>query len=157
MRTATGVIAVLLTILCVSSASAGGSTSPGKNSVYASADAPAGGTYSTAVTGTIEKGKKKTVIEIDVMATSIYPAGGGIIVLAKVNDLHPEPIIQALDHCAEGVLCTVSGQWWLDVDAAEMLMPGKFVGQPLVIDGQVAASGGITDARVSLRARVRKK
>jgi len=149
------------------------SVSPGKTAVYAStAAAVIGDPPVTIVTATIAKGKKKRVLEVDLLVVLTGgPEGAGILSLApRVNGLAVmEPTNAgttktATDACLEGPLaCTVSAQYWLDLDAAEAAHPGVFSKQPLVIDGQVGW-GGVggppippVAGDVSLRARLQKK
>jgi hypothetical protein len=138
-------------------------TSPGKHTVYKSqSGVSVGTTFSQLVTATIEKGKKKRVLEVDVTlidsgnaATSIGvgPLINGLALVMEPNATHVQ-----LNDCPSAGLnrCTATGQFWLDLDAAETAHPGVFINQPLVIElwglGDVPFTG-----IASLRARLEKK
>ncbi len=101
--------------------------------------------------GTIAKGKKKNVLEINVMVTSelFAPfAPWTLNAFIDVNGIAADPTtgtppFGAVQDCgsdlfsgpfgsiAEG--CTVSGTWLIDIDAAEAANPGLFVKAPLVV------------------------
>ena len=152
-------------VLGASAAFAAGTTSPGKNAVYASADnVPIPSTYGSVLSATIEKGKKKRVLEIDLVATN-YTDDDALVIRPVVNGLTiAEPKVlgstnvgQAVNFCS-GYVCTTSGQWWLDLDAAEASNPGMFIGQPLVIDFEAGDPVGFPGtANISIRARMQKK
>jgi hypothetical protein len=52
--------------------------------------------------------------------------------------------------------CSVTGHFWLDLDAAEAAHPGIFINQPLVVE--LGGFGDVTfTGMASLRARLVKK
>jgi len=61
---------------------------------------------------------------------SKYCDATSVIVSARVNGIPVEPPFPAfVEHGAEG--CTATGIFRLDLDAAELVHPGSFLGQPL--------------------------
>lgn len=167
------VLAVASSFLCTVVASAA-STSPGKNSAFVSSSGVLTA-YMPQATATIVKGKKKTVLAIEASYSdgASYPTAPGIRVLGMrvaVNGVLAQPNPSAayvyLTDCGfvdtPPVACTVTGTFWLDVDAAELANPGMFVGQPLVVtleagDLTNGALVGITPMDASLTVRVQKK
>lgn len=142
---------------------ADGTTSPGKKAVYVDQTGETVSTVSAALTpaltATIEKGKKKTVLEIDLTITDIVRTSMGMGVAPFVNGFsdvvlpHPGTNIQnfVLTTCdaSTWVKCTTNGHFWVDIDAAEAAHAGMFVGQPLVIEMQALADVSVTGAEAS--------
>lgn len=137
------------------------STSPGKNSAFESASLTnLAFTPATLLTATIAKGKKKKVLAIEASLTTNTGAAGVLEIRPFVNNFATEGqavqvvCVPSLPHC------TVSGTWWLDIDAAEVASPGLYVKQPLVVvlQGGVLA-GGDSDisATATLSVRVESK
>jgi hypothetical protein len=147
------------------------STSPGKTAVYAStAAAVISDPPTTVVTATIEKGKKKRVLEIDLSVVltgantlgtlTVAPLVNGLAIAEPVNGGTTAPARNlCLNTQFEPSSCLLSLQYWLDLDAAEAAHPGVFIKQPLVIDGQVGwdITSSPVSGVVSLRARLQKK
>ena len=138
-------------------------TSPGKSAVYVSqSGVPVGTTFTQLITGTIQKGKKKRVVEADLTLIDSGNSAGAIGVGPVINGLalvmEPTTTHIQLADCPSLSLnrCTATGHFWLDLDAAEAAHPGVFINQPLVIElwgiGDVAFTG-----MASLRARLVKK
>lgn len=149
------------------------STSPGKLAVYASTSGvmitePA----ETVVTATIARGRKKRVLEVELSAVltgapevvgaiSLIPIVNGLLIMEPTNT---GTTMSARMVCGDGPFgCTLTAQFWLDLENAEAAHPGMFLKQPLVIDGQAGWGliGGppipAVSAVVSLRARLQKK
>jgi hypothetical protein len=166
-------LAVAFATVWLPGSSPAASTSPGKTGVYASTTAAViFGSPATVLTATIEKGKKKRVVEVEVASTvtASPPGAGALIVTATVNGL---PILEptnAGSTVSTGAAClnpptgcSVTAQYWLDLDAVEAAHPGVFVKQPLNIAVQAGwtGRGGPPDHAVSgvvsLRARFAKK
>ncbi len=137
------VLAILFLSLAASPAVAA-STSPGGNAVYESATGiPLGPGPAPLVVGTIKKGLRSRVLEVNAMLTVGVPFAPGIelSVLVDVNGVLMEPLpsgpFGAVQSCVSVLLptsgCTLSGTWWLDIDAAEAANPGIFIRQPLTI------------------------
>jgi hypothetical protein len=141
------VIGLGLGIALVAAPGHAASTSPGKSSAFESANLAAMPEFPTPVlTASLAKGKKKTVLAISATIT----AGGGapicIGLQATVNGVLPEPsagaattaiAVQDCGGCnAQAVpdsLCSTTGTWWLDLDAAELANPGVFINQPISV------------------------
>lgn len=167
------VLAMVSTFLATGVGSAA-STSPGKNSAFVSSTGVLT-SYNVQASATIEKGKKKTVLAIEASYSdgASYPTAAGMRVLGLavyVNGVQAQPNPLAsyvyLTDCGyvddDPVACSVTGTFWLDIDAAELANPGAFVGEPLVVEltaGDLAAGPlvGITPMDTSLTVRVQKK
>ncbi len=136
-------------------------TSPGKNSVFAREGAvlDATGDFPD-LTGQIEKGKKKTVLKVE--ATALIQgnaAVAGAYLAMTVNGL---TTAMASGQCdpASTHFCSLTGTYWLDLDAAELIIPGAFIGQPLNITltgGNSAVAGAGLQSLASFSAQVVKK
>jgi hypothetical protein len=151
------------------------STSPGKNSVFVSAAGVPLTSFATTLTGTIQKGRRKTVLAIETMYSDAgsYPTPAvdrvlGTIVTVNGVQAQPNPQSnwQYLVDCGffntAPVACAVAGTFWLDIDAAELANPGSFVGQPLVVEfvaGDLTAGAlvGSLPMDASMTVRVQKK
>ncbi len=153
------------------------STSPGTNSVYESVNGlplPSGPPFVNLLAGTIKKGLRGRVLEVNAMLTvSLPPFPISLALKAHVNGIPMEPHsaaaigLGAIQHCDTGqpgvapLGCTVSGIWWLDLDAAEAASPGGFIRQPLIITltgGHIAGGPSpILLAEVSMSAVMEKK
>lgn len=149
------------------------STSPGKNSAFEASTGELLTAYSSKLTATIAKGKKKTVLAIEASYTDgPYSPIYGVRVLSlgvTVNGIavQPNPASpeQHVIDCGlvdnPPATCTVVGTFWFDIDAAELANPGMFVGQPLsVVMSAGHVGGGPVPANPmdsSLSVRVQKK
>jgi hypothetical protein len=156
----TAMTAILSLALSVSSVFADATVSPGKTAAYVSkANAPVTGSFTSIVTASIAKGKKKRVLEVDLMATDITGTNPALVIQPAVNGITMEPsgYNSAVVDCVGGFVCTATGQWFLDLDAAEIANPGMFIGQPLAIELFAASNAPSSTADVSLRARLQKK
>jgi hypothetical protein len=139
-------------------------TSPGKNAVHSAESNVLNGSGDiVTLTGTIEKGKKKTVLEIE---ASVSVAGSAslnaVYVSATINGYFPANPYFSTTHCnsANAQLCTITQTFWLDIDAAEAANVGAYVGQPLniiVAGGNQAFAGAGLNYNASFTARVVKK
>jgi len=152
---------------------AAGTTSPGSNSVFVSASNLTLLTGSTSLlTGTITKGKRKTVVAVEGMLTGIgssagprveeiWPTINGIVVEPKFKST-PDPDTAQVN-CptitSSSGFCTTTGTWWLDIDAAEAANPGMFIGKALNITlmGAEVKGNGDNGLEATLTARVQKK
>jgi len=173
-----GLAAVTVLALALSLSSAGvasaATTSPGKNSAFVSSSGVMT-SLSTKATATILKGKKRTVLAIEASYSdgASYPTAALIRVLGmtvSVNGVlaqpNPSAPYQYITDCGfvdtPPVACSVTGTFWLDIDAAELANPGMFVGQPLVVDFRAGdltngAGVGVMPMDASLSVRVQKK
>ncbi len=143
-RIVTSAVLVCLFVLFSASPGFSASTSPGGNSVYESATGvplPVG--PAPLLVGTISKGLRSRVLEVNAMLTVGVPFGPGIelSLLVDVNGVLMEPLpsgpFGAVQSCVDigfgASGCTISGTWWLDLDAAEAASPGVFLRKPLTI------------------------
>jgi hypothetical protein len=161
--------ALCMVVLALSASTVGATdTSPGKSSVFASgygftlAEFP-GNTLS----GTISKGKKKTVLVIHTMIHSTPGVPVHLIGTVSVNGQPTEPkmglggFISGQDCRANNSIgCTLTDVRWFDIDAAEAANPGAFVGLPLVIDfsgGVLNGAGAGAIGFSSMTVQVQKK
>jgi hypothetical protein len=118
------------------------------------------------------KGKRKTVVAVEGMLTSIgnsvaphieeiWPTINGIVVEPRQS---PFSGYAAEVNCptfttGSSASCTVTGTWWLDIDAAEAANPGMFIGKALTVTLTGAERTGQGDSGVgaTLTARVQKR
>src|SRR5262245_34387556 len=133
----------------------------GRKGAYASAaTASLTGGATTLVTVTIQKGKKKHVLEVDGAVNETTNTATNLAIAVRVNGLYlmePTPIFQTEEGCSNAAIgCTAHGTWWLDLDQAELANPGLFIGVPLVIELQGAATGTSPSGIGSVRARLFK-
>jgi len=137
-------------------------SSPGKSAAYTSLSGVGITTAEAEVaTVTILKGKKKRVLEVEgtaIESTNVVTAMGA---KAYVNGVPMEPNgtnYQVHETCSASVInCTVTGHWWLDLDAAEAANPGLFINQPLIVSFAALTAGANGTGVVSLRAKLVKK
>jgi len=168
MRTSKlGLMVSVGVIACWSGAFAA-STSPGKHAAFESAAGTVPSTDTVVATAVIAKGKPKSVLDI---SATVHHAGSStddeICVYPTVNGVDVEPlnpletgffaIGTSTPATMEG---TISGQFWLDLDAAEAASPGVFKNQQLNVDLHVfdcrdnSSDGSYT---ASLAVRMQKK
>jgi hypothetical protein len=132
---------------------------------------PTGFTTASLLTGTITKGKRKTVVAIEAMLTAIGNNTGPRIdaIWPTINGFNVEPEDAGGPHIAQincstitGTstnFCTTTGTFWLDIDAAEAAHPGMFIGKALTITLMGVENTGNGDSLLgaTLTARVQKK
>lgn len=82
-------------------------------------------------------------------------SSGDLSLAVKVNGISAQPPFLA--HSCSGVLCTVSGTFWPDLDAAETANPGMFINVPLNIDLDVIDTVPGTTGTASVTATMVKK
>lgn len=161
------ILTALIATLTVASgtAQAAASATPGKNSAYATVS---GLSFSTPaiqpVSVEILKGKKKTVLEIDLTVSAFLSTGDLLEVGVLVNNslalpLEPETGYYTIEKCPSfSTICTVNAHYWLDLDAAELAAPGTIIGQPLTVRATMLATPATAnDGTATLRARLVKK
>jgi len=112
-------------------------TGPGKNAAYASAE---GSSFpfseTTILAASIEKGKAGRVLDISSNIEVTNGASDPISMLVFVNGFPVAPTNHNFGAWAGACTtlgCSVGGNWWLDLDAAEAAHSGVFIGQPLVV------------------------
>ncbi|HYC55500.1 MAG TPA: hypothetical protein VEL28_11260 [Candidatus Binatia bacterium] len=117
------------------------STSPGKSSVFVKdTNQFQSGAIMVPIAGTISKGKTKRVLRIDATLTlGIFNLGDQATATINVNGVS---LGSAVGHCHGASLleCTVTGTFWLDLDAAELADPGSVKGAPLNVTMTGASS-----------------
>jgi hypothetical protein len=160
------VVTATVALLVGSSASADSTTSPGKAAAYSSVnDVALSTTFPVVTSVTLEKGKKKRVLEVTIMALNGDSTAGSLGVRPIVNgQLLMEPLAGGSSAHAISttcnptyINCTIVGDWWLDLDQAEAAFPGMFINVPLTIDATVGTGVGTPTGSVSLQARLVKK
>ncbi len=118
-------------------------------------------------TATIAKAKRKHVLVID---GSVSYTGNSDIQFLDVftrvftptsNEISADGGYYQTDCSGAffGGSCTVSGHWWLDIDAAEAAEPGKWVNQSVTVDlqGGVLPMGEGSNGSHTLRVMMLKK
>ena len=156
----TGVVALAVTVgVELPLALADGSTSPGDTSVFVSkADVSLPGCNQTAIlTATIKRGKAHHVLMVQAMMLfegQLPPVTGPAVISASptVNGISIEPSGHGgITHFSMGqqcpsnvTFCTITGMFWLDLDAAEDAHKGMFLGKPLdiTLSGMACNGGG---------------
>jgi hypothetical protein len=136
---------------------ADGNTSPGNTAVFASKSGVSlpGCTRTTILTATIKAGKPKSILMVQAMMLfegQIPPVTGPAVIDASptVNGVAMEPGSGAThfsmaQQCPSNItFCTITGMFWLDLDAAEAAHKGMFLGKPLNItfSGEACNGGG---------------
>jgi len=138
---------------------------PGKDSAFASTTdqtvLPIFGP-TPQLTTTIARGKRKRALKIDAMLT-IRDLGAFIPgVSPSVNGFGDiiHPFARAIDTCQGITACSASGSWYVDLDEAEALHPGSFIGKPLQVDlivGEIAGGPDTVPWDASLTVLMVKK
>jgi hypothetical protein len=145
----------------VSAANADATSSPGKQAAYSSVSGVAATPSEVVATSVqIEKGKKKRVLEVQITGFFVPSADGVVIgVRPVVNGFAFEPGGYLVTHGCDSafISCTVSGNFWIDLDVAEAASPGTFINQPLNVDAMVVTGSGSESANISLQAKLVKK
>lgn len=120
---------------------------------------PSAGCLADVPIGTIQKGKKNSILTVHLTASSIKNGSVPRIFSPEVNG-YAIAGPSSIDGPAQSQYdnTSVSGVWWLDLDQAEASHPGEFVGKPLaiLIDQLCNASGG-GGFHVTAVARMSKK
>lgn len=151
---------IMAVVVATASIALGESTSPGKSSVYATADNIALNTvfYSPIVSATLTKGKKNRVLEIDVTLVDRLGTATALGVGLNVNSTAEGHYPAQRGSCATAFAgCTVHALFWVDLDAEELNVPGLYINQPLVISVNGFSMGSDAAVDASLRARLIKK
>jgi hypothetical protein len=137
------------------------STSPGKSSAFASGSlSPLGANPTTLLTATIAKGRKRRVLAIEATVGTESGAAGVLEMRPLVNDVAADGPIVSVACQPTLVHCSMTGTWWLDLDAAEAANPGVFVKQPLevrLVGGTLAGGDPDISAYGTLSVRLESK
>jgi hypothetical protein len=138
-------------------------TSPGKNAVSITASGTLDGVGDiTPITAQILKGKAKSVIEMQAsISVEGNPSLSSIYLAPSINGTPMTPVGQS-SQCNSGSSseCAFTDTFWMDIDAAEAITPGSFVGQPLTIHmtaGNSSIGGSGLDYTATFTARMGKK
>lgn len=111
-------------------------TSAGKNTAAMAAEFdPSAGCIQDVSIGTMGKGKRGTLVTVQITASNL-PEGfpGARISAPKVNERQMEgPSSVDGPDSSQFTNGAVSAVWWLDLDQAGSAEPGEFVGVPLAI------------------------
>jgi hypothetical protein len=124
------------------------------------------------LSGQIAKGKKKRVLTVQAMMTngasapsvlpivlSLQPLANGVAMEPTSGGGAQGAVVDCGFSTPPTAACTVTGHWWLDLDAAELAHPGTFIGKPLEITltGGTLAGGIGTPVDVTLSAKLETK
>jgi len=139
-------------------------SSPGKVTAVRSAVGLSVDSSPLATTVQLVKGKRRYLLVVTGVLSGYAPTPGTYIGLgATVNGFDFEPFDgnQSRIHqqCAgvSGGFCTVSGTWFVDLDAMEAAHPGTFVNLPLSVSLHSQALGSLNQGKVTLTAMLVKK
>ena len=122
------------------------STAGGKDNVshYTFGTLNSGGSIAT--TGAqLAKGKAKRILQMQLtLSLSDSSAVPSVFVIVSVNGVRTLPGIMHQQCPATSSRCTMTGTFWMDIDAMEAAHPDEFVGEPLdiVVDGGNDVFGG---------------
>lgn len=109
--------------------------------------------------GALSKGQKKSMLKIDMTFEWFTLSNQFRPFTVKVNGKFPVNfvVLNHLDSCPAG-FCLRHGTYYFDMDEQELVYPGQFIGQPLVItlDSAKTADAGST-YNVTMCAQVLKK
>jgi hypothetical protein len=137
--------------------------SPGKVTAVRSAVGLAVDNGPVPTTVQLVKGKRRYVLVVTGVLSGYSATPGTFIGLgATVNGVDFEPIdgnsSRIYQQCAVG-FCTISGTWFVDLDAMETAHPGMFVNMPLSVSlwPQAVGGGALTQGKVTLTATMMKK
>jgi hypothetical protein len=92
------------------------------------------------ITGTLAKGKKKTVIRVDLTYEWFSLSNQFRSLTVKANGKFPINfvILSHITSCGSGS-CVVSATYWFDIDQQEAVYPGQFYGLPVTISLEQSA------------------
>ena len=184
-RFATAILPAAVVVLFAASAASAADSCPApcakvpSNSRYVSAPAialpPFPGVPLAGMVATLKKGKPKRVVVVEATMTKGVATPGAPVTLSMfpdVNGVLMEPDASGgvsgpgpLEDCGgfginpPAFSCTLTGTWWLDLDAAEAANPGVFINQPLVVTlhGGDFAGMGVVPVDVTMSVRLEKK
>jgi hypothetical protein len=166
MKLSMKLVATLLSaaVLAAASASRADETySPGVNSAYTYiSPIPITGNYVDVAQIQIVKGRKNRVLEVDVQITDTMAIVAALASYVRVNNvmMHPpQNNIPVMTDCDPSYTnCTMTSNFWADLDQLEVDNPGVFKNQPLDIHIFGIDGGGSTPAgALTVRARMLKK
>lgn len=137
--------------------------SPGKNAAYLYQTAvPLTGSYQQIAQIGLVKGLRNRALEVDVQLTDTLEIADALASYVAVNgvQLMPQqsniPVMTTCNPAYEN--CTITSNFWGDLDLLESQNPGVFKNQPLTISIYGITGGGSTaDSSLTVRARMVKK
>ena len=135
---------------------------PGKNSAFASkVDQTPLPQYSNTplVSATISQGRSKRVLSIHATLNIRGPGTFVPGIAPTVNGTGAE-MVRVSSDCSQQADCSLSGNWYFDVDAAEAANPGQFIGQPLIVNllgGEISSTSPVVPWDISLSVLMVKK
>ena len=159
---AAGLALLGLVALMPRSARADATSSPGKNAAAASAVNLSVTNVSSPITVQLTKGRTKRLLVVHGVISGYASTPGTMLSLAvQVNGVDSEPndhnYAQIVQDGCHG-FCTISGTWWLDLDAMELAHPGQFINVPLDVSLRAQTwLGNLDGAKVSVTATLVKK
>ena len=116
------------------------------------------------MSATILKGKKKYALVIEAKVTLADTSGAELSLLLPIVNgfgglVQPNALSGVTTtKCAPGGSgCSVSGTYWMDIDAAESVSPGSFYNMPLNVSLGIAVSNLSAATSSSLVVRMEKK
>lgn len=164
MKSLAIIAAALAVALCIPAAGAHAQTlSPGKNVAYTFlTNVPIGNAYGSIAQISLQKGKKKRVLEVDVKIIDRQLISSTLQAYVLVNGVQMLPgaaDAPQMTHCDHNwINCTLTAHFWADLDALELANPGMFKNVPLLIDVQGSVAGPPTsNATIAVRGRMIKK
>jgi hypothetical protein len=131
---------------------------------------PAGTTVAAAVA--VTKPRKKRLLFVDATLQVLTVAGAGETIRmyprmngsigADPNSATPatDAVVKVCTSAAGGdyPTCSLTGTWWLDVDAYESGNPGALLDQPILVEMMLETpAGNVTSANISMRVQLLRK
>jgi hypothetical protein len=121
----------------------------------------------TPLVGTIAKAKKG-ILAVEAQITYYADADDGVTGVFQqllinglaYNSIHPFSAPGPEVNCGTGHgECTITATYWVDLDAAELELPGSVISQPLVVTvrGGTLAGPSVVSYRASFTARMEKR
>jgi len=184
-RFATAILPAVVVVLFAASVASAADSCPApctkvpSNSRYVSVGGtplpPFPGAALPGMVATLKKGKPKRVVVVEAMMKTGVASPGFPVTLnmfPDVNGVLMEPDASGgvggpgpLEDCGgfginpPAFSCTLTGTWWLDLDAAEAANPGVFINQPLAVTlrGGDFAGMGLIPVDVTMSVRLEKK
>jgi hypothetical protein len=151
--------ALVLAFLAVAQPAGAQTAKPPARAVAAQAEVqPATSALVPLLAAQLRKGKKGHILRVDVTArfSGGGSVGGSVTSVAVNGTFLTLPYPDAHTCSSATTLCAVNFTLWLDLDEAELLAPGTFIGEPLAlaVEGTISFDSGTgtigTDALMEL-------
>jgi hypothetical protein len=165
MRAMTSLLAVFVGVLVAAPSSSADVSTAGRTIALASSGPNTVPLGTGAFGGVqIDKARRKHVVLIDgTLSFAVAPDVDYVDIYTRVYST-----VSGLEVSANGGIyatscsgsaCTVSGHWWLDIDALEAITPGNWVNRPLLVDmhGNTLPLGSTGIGSWALRLQMIKK